>query len=176
VIDRFLFFFFSLLYSVNVSRCLLKVKRKSRAILLSLHILFVQKLHNTINSRPIIGEDQSRIFFSLSLFLLRYRHFFAFSYQPTIRAERAKAKRESEKTTKESDNGSLSHIVLCYEYFILLRKHIEWEREKKISIIIAFILYKRTSLVFLFISNHRVRCRQRKSHNVYSNKMKWTHI
>ncbi len=87
--------------------------------------------------RSILGQSLAK---TNREFFFLYKDVSIFS--PTIRAERAKATKKERKRTKESDNGSLSHIVLCYEYFILERKHIENERgrERKISIIIASIL------------------------------------
>ena len=75
---------------------------------------------------------------------------------------------------EKSDNGSLSHIILCYEYFIRECKHTERESERKKEFQSSLHLFSSSEclLVFLSISNHWVRCRQRKSHNVYSNKMK----
>lgn len=127
------------------------------------------ELHNAINSRPIINEDQSRIFLlSLSLPIaienFSFRLFLSIEWKSRTR----KKKKKKKTTTSKSDNGSLSHIVLCDEYFILQRK--QTERQKFQS---SLPLFSDEECRFsLTISNHWMRCRQRKSHNIYPNKMK----
>lgn len=122
VIDRFLLSFFCTRESV--CRCWWVNERKNRVLYLSFSLslsrLFVQKLHNTINSRPIIAKDQSRISFSRSI---KIKKIFSPSPHSSLYEQNAQKKK------KPSDNGSLSHIILCYEYFIRECKH--RERGKK---------------------------------------------
>jgi hypothetical protein len=140
VIDRFLFFFFSLLYSINVSRCLLKKNRKSRAILvflfLSLSIIcpkIAQRDQFSANHwrRPI-----ANFFLSLSLCVFLYKDigiFSPFLLLTDHKSRTRKGKEERERRRLKRVTTGACHTSFCIMNISFLSVNIERvrEREKK---------------------------------------------
>ena len=172
VIDRFLFSF-SLSLSLSLSKQVFTKREKriacSTCLSVSISLLFVQNC----TMRSILGQSSTKtnheFLFSLSPSPIAIENSFAFSYPSSGRAERARRRRRRERRGVTTGACHTSFCVMNILFFSVNR-----EREKNFNHHCLYSLAE--NLASLSISNHWMRCRRRrKSHNVYSNKMKWTH-
>lgn len=124
--DRQISFFFSPFILTQCKQVFTKREQKIACyipvflytyIFFSLYLLFVQKLHNTISSRPIIGEDQSRIFFvSLALpfsFSLRIQAFFRLLSSTDHKSRTRKDEEEGKRRRLKRVTTGACHTSFC---------------------------------------------------------------